>query len=158
MTAQGMLVRIGRTVLVGGFALAAALMGPAATAAQRIPTVQGVWRNDDTTVRITVNKSEVKGEFVQVGQLARELGFSAGEMTLVGSLRDNFLHGEQTIRYGTTQSCFRERGRKVPMMGRLREDGQMLAIHFYNVQVDANCRDTGFYDVTETLWERVPVR
>lgn len=158
--AQSWLVRLGRLIFIGGFTVF--LVDPftalGQAAVQRAPTVQGLWRNSDTTVRITVNKSEVKGVFEQVGQLARDLGFSAGDAALVGTVHDHFVSGEQTIRYGANQNCFRERGRKVPMMGYLRADGQVLAIHFYNIQIDPNCRDTGFYDVTETLWEQVPTR
>lgn len=159
MIVQGIPLWIGRILLAGGLVFAIQMspaITPAQAGAQRAVTLQGQWRNGDTTVRIAVNKSEVKGEFAQVGQLARELGFSVGEVALLGTRRDNFIFGEQTVRYGASQNCFRERGRKVPMMGRLRDDGQLLAIHFYNMRVDANCQDTGFYEITETLWERVP--
>ena len=159
---QRWVVQVGRVVLAGGLALTLALMGPTLTSAQagaqKTPTVQGLWRNGDTTMRITVNKSQVKGLFEEVGQFARELGFGAREEILTGTLRDSLIHGEQTIRYGTTQSCFRERGRKVPMMARMTPDGQVLAIHFYNIRVDANCQETGVYEVTETLWQLVPGR
>jgi hypothetical protein len=40
-------------------------------------------------------------------------------------------------------------------MGYLRADDQVLALHFYNIHIDTNCRDIGSYDITETLWERV---
>ena len=159
---QRWVVRVGRLVLIGGLALTVFFMGSSITSAQagaqKSLTVQGLWRNGDTTMRITVNKSQVKGVFEEVGQLARELGFSAREEILTGTLRDSLIHGEQTIRYGTTQSCFRERGRKVPLMARMTPDGQVLAIHFYNLRVDANCQDTGVYEVTETLWQLVPGR
>ena len=152
----------GRLVLAGGLALTVFLMGPSITSAeagaQKTPAVQGLWRNGDTTLRITVNKSQVKGVFEEVGQLARELGFSVREEILTGTLRDSLVHGEQTIRYGSNQSCFRERGRKVPLMGRITPDGQVLAIHYYNIRIDANCQDTGVYEVTETLWQLVPGR
>ena len=154
------LVRLGRLIWIGGLALVLTglLITSNQAAAQKGPAVQGLWRNSDTTVRITLNKSEIKGVFEQVGQLAQDLGFKAGDVALTGTMFDRFLSGEQTIRYGTKQNCFRERGRKVPLMGYLRADNQVLALHFYNIQVDANCRDTGFYDITETLWEQVSGR
>jgi hypothetical protein len=34
----------------------------------------------------------------------------------------------------------------------------VLAVHFYMLQTDANCRDTGQYVVSETLWQRVAER
>ena len=124
---------------------------PTAQAAQ----VQGVWRNADTTVRIVINGSEAKGTFVEVGQGARALGFKAGETSFVATAEGHYLSGQQTIRYGA--GCYAE-GRKGPMMARMTPDGRVLAIHFYNIQVDPNCRDTGDYSITETLWQRVPER
>ena len=150
-------MRRDRLVWIGGLALVLTglLIASNQAAPQKGSAIQGLWRNSDTTVRITVTKSEIKGVFEQVSQLAQDLGFKAGDVALTGTISDRFLSGEQTIRYGTKQNCFRERGRKVPLMGYLRADNQVLALHFYNIYVDANCRDTGSYDITETLWEQV---
>lgn len=134
-------------IVVGG-------VGPPAAVAQT-GTPQGVWRNADTTIRVVIDKSQARGLFVEVGETARALGFKPGEASFVGTVNANLLHGEQTIRYGG--NCH-PNGRKVPMMGRMTPDGRALAIHFYNVNVDANCRDTGEYSVTETLWQRGPGR
>jgi len=149
-------MRRDRLVWIGGLALVLTglLIASNQAAAQKGAAVQGLWRNNDTTVRITLNKSDIKGVFEQVGPLAHDLGFKVGDVALTGTIFDRFLHGEQTIRYGANQSCFRERGRKVPLMGYLRADNKVLALHFYNIHIDANCRDTGFYDITETLWEQ----
>ena len=67
----------------------------------------------------------------------------------------NYLYGQQTIRY--VGSCH-PNGREVPLIGRLAPNGQVLAMHFYNVAVDANCQDTGQVPVPETLWQRRPDR
>ena len=149
-------VRLDKLIWIGGLALVLTglLSASNQAAPQKSPAIQGLWRNSDTTMRITLNKSEIKGVFEQVGPLARDLGFNAGDVALTGTIFDRFLIGEQMIRYGAKQTCFRERGRKVPLMGHLRMDSQVLALHFYNIQIDANCRDTGFYDITETLWEQ----
>lgn len=153
-------VRLDKLIWIGGLALVLTglLIASNQAAAQKGPAIQGLWRSSDTTVRITLNKSEVKGVFEQVGPLAQDLGFKAGDIALTGTVSERFVTGEQTIRYGAKQNCFRERGRKVPLMGYLRADNQVLALHFYNVLIDANCRDTGVYDITETLWEQVPPR
>jgi hypothetical protein len=150
-------VSVGATILavVVGLGFGA----PAATAQTAPPgggSVQGMWRNADSTIRVTVNRSEAKGAFVDVGEPARRLGFKAGDPSFTAAVSGNYLHGEQTIRYGVA-NCH-PNGRKVPIIGRMTPDGQVLAIHFYNVQVDPGCRDTGRYDVVETLWQRVPGR
>jgi len=120
------------------------------------PSPQGVWRSGESTIRVTVTRTEARGQFVEVGQGARNLGFKPAEVSFVGAIMPaNLIHGEQTVRYGA--KCHAN-GRKVPMMGRLSPNGQVLAIHFYMIQVDANCRDSGQYSVTETLWQRVAER
>lgn len=124
-------------------------------AAAQPASVQGVWRNADTTIRIAVERNQARALFVEVGPGARALGFKPGEASFVAILNANYLNGEQTIRYGG--NCH-PAGRKVPMMGRVTPEGRMLAIHFYNIVVDRNCRDTDEYTVTETLWERIPGR
>ena len=154
-------MRIG-LVLRSGIVLLAAVVATAATASRaeaQDATLQGAWRNGDTSIRITVNKLEAKGMFVEVGQEARALGFKPGETSLAATVVSTFyLHGEQTIRYsGTFSRCY-PNGRKVPIMGRMTPDGRGLAVHFYNVTLDPNCRDTGAYDITQTIWERVPGR
>ena len=78
-----------------------------------------------------------------------------GDVSFVATGDGAYLHGEQTVRYGGT--CH-PNGRKVPMIGRMTPDGKALAVHFYNLTVDAGCRDTGEYNVTETLWQRQPAR
>ena len=121
---------------------------------QAAPSLQGQWRNDDTTVQITVNKEEIEGKFTQVGAAAASLGFKVGEVSLKGTQRGEFVFGEQTIRYGGTLPCFKD-GRKVAFIGRVTPDGQVLALHNYNVFIAPDCRDTGAYQVIETLWQRV---
>lgn len=125
-------------------------------AAPAAVSLQSVWRSGDTTIRIVVNGTEARGVFAEVGQGAKALGFKAGEASFVATAAGSYLSGQQTMRY-STPNCH-PNGRKVPMMGRMTPDGQALAIHFYNVIVDPNCRDTGQYRVVETLWQRVPAR
>jgi hypothetical protein len=139
--------RLGVVALVLCFVTAAGAQAPPAASG----SMQGVWKNTDTTIRIVVNKNEARAVFVEVGQGAKALGFKPGEISFVASLDGNYLHGEQTVRYGG--SCH-PNGRKVPMMGRMTPDGRALAMHFYNVVIDPQCRDTGEYGVTETLWQR----
>jgi len=117
--------------------------------------VQGVWRSGDTTLRINVTGSEAKGLFTAVSREARALGFKPGDTSFAATVMGNYLHGQQTIRYGG--SCHPQ-GRKVSLMGRLSPNGQVLAMHFYNVAVDPNCQETGQVSVTETLWQRQPDR
>lgn len=146
------MVRLGAALC--GLAILAGMEGVTAqTSSAQGTTVQGLWRNDNnTTIRVTVKKSEATGTFVDIAEGARTLGFKPGEVSFVGTMSGNYLHGEQTLRYGGT--CH-PNGRKIPFIGRLTPDGKVLAIHFYNIDVDANCRDTGQYSVTETLWQKV---
>lgn len=138
-------------VLVLTLAMGSGSMTPMVRA--QTAAVQGVWRNADTTMRVTVTGPEARGQFVEIGQAARALGFNPGEVSFVATVNGNYLNGEQTIRYGRT--CHPD-GRKVPMIGRVASDGRVLALHYYNAQVDANCQDTGLPIVTETLWQRAP--
>lgn len=142
-------LRLGVVLLV--LAIASSTGAPAVKASTT--GAQGLWRNADTVIRITVTKSEARGQFVEVGQGAQALGFKPGETSFAATINGNYLHGEQTIRYA---GACHPAGRKVPMIGRITPDGKVLAIHFYNIILDANCRDTGQYDVTETLWQRAP--
>ncbi len=148
---NGFVFRLGPVALA--LVVGSGIMVPAAPA--QTPAPQGVWRSEDTTMRIVVDRSQARGLFVEVGQRTRALGFKPGEASFVATVSGSLLHGEQTIRYGGT--CH-PNGRKVPMIGRVAPNGQALAIHFYNLTVDPNCRDTGEYSVTETLWQRVPGR
>ena len=120
------------------------------------PSMAGVWRSNDTSIRVTVERNEAKGVFVEAGAGARALGFKPGDPSFTAAVMGNYLHGEQIIRY--TGTCATASGRKVPMMGRLTPNGQSLAIHFYGVSIDANCRDTGEYTVSESLWQRAAAR
>jgi len=113
--------------------------------------IQGLWRSGDTTIRITLQGSEARGVFAQVGQQAQGLGFKPGEVSFVAGLTGQWLSGTQTVRYGGR--CFAT-GRKVPMMGGVTPNGQMLVIHFYNVPIDDDCRDSGQYSVVGTVWQR----
>lgn len=126
----------------------AVAQAPAAPAA---PAVQGTWKSGDTTLRITVNKTEARGAFVELGAPARTLGFKPGETSFVATASGTFLYGEQTIRYGG--NCYAN-GRKVAMMARMTADGRVLAIHNYVPAIDPACRDTGEYAVDQTLWQR----
>lgn len=129
----------------------AVAQGPAAPAS----SIQGVWKNADTTIRVAVNGKEARGLFVEVGQGAKALGFKPGDVSFVGAVDGTHMHGEQTIRYGGT--CH-PNGRKVPMIGKMTADGKALAMHNYNLVIDGSCRDTGEYGVTETLWQRQAAR
>jgi hypothetical protein len=145
-----------RATLALGLGMVVALGGTLAQAqAPQGPTAQGTWKSGDTTIRVAINKTEARAQFVEVGQGAKGLGFKPGDVSFVAAVMGNMLHGEQTVRYGP--QCHAN-GRKVPMMGRLRPDGQVLAIHFYMISTDPNCRDTGEYRITETLWQRVADR
>lgn len=143
---------IGSLVAIGGANAQQPAPAPAPAAAA-IP--QGVFKSGESTIRVTVNRTEVRGVFAEVGQGARNLGFKPADVSFVGAVSGNLMHGEQTVRYGPR--CH-PNGRKVPMMGRLTPNGQVLAIHFYMIETDANCRDTGNYRITETLWQRVAER
>ena len=118
------------------------------------PDMSGLWRNADTTIRITVQRDEVRGEFVDVGPAAAGLGFKVKEASLIARRRGSFLFGEQVIRYGANQQCYKE-GRRVPVIGRLTPDGKDLALHNYSVFIGPECRDTGEYTMVQTLWRRV---
>ena len=135
-------------------AAATAIVMTGSVGAQNANSLQASWRSADSVIRITVNKNEIKAQFAEVGQGAKALGFKPGDVSFSGTAKDQFMIGEQIIRYGTSQTCFKD-GRKVPMMGKLAPDGNVIALHFYNVLVDAQCKDTGQYAVTETLWQRV---
>jgi len=139
---------IGLVMVAGG---AVAQTPPPAAPA---PSLQGVYRSGESTLRVTVNRTEARAVFAEVGQGARALGFKPADVSFVGTVMGNMIHGEQTIRY---PKCH-QTGRKVPMMARLTPNGQSLAIHNYMLQVDANCRDTGQYTVEQTLWQRVAER
>lgn len=160
--------RIGCRLAAIGFVLfVAGGVLPARVAAQAPPaprppapapapgSLQGLWRSADTTIRIVMNNREVRGMFAEVGEGARALGFKPGELSFVATVNGNYLYGQRTIRY--RGNCH-PNGRKVPMMGRMTPDGRVLAVHYYNVVVDPNCRDTGEYRVAETLWQRVAAR
>jgi len=129
--------------------------GPAVIAGARPSPMQGVWHSGDTTLRINVTGSEAKGLFAAVSQEARRLGFKPSDTSFVATVMGNYLYGQQTIRYDG--SCH-PHGRKVSLIGRLSPNGQVLAMHFYNVVVDPNCQETGQVSVTETLWQRQPDR
>lgn len=118
------------------------------------PDLSGLWRNADTTIRITVQRDEVRGEFVDVGPGAAGLGFKVKEASLIARRRGPFLFGEQVIRYGANQQCYKE-GRRIPVIGRLSPDGKDLALHNYSVFIGPECRDTGEYTMVQTLWRRV---
>ena len=145
-------VRVAMATL--SLAAATAVVVTGSVGAQNTNTLQGAWKNVDTVIRITVNKNEVKAQFADVGQGAKTLGFKPGDVSFSGTSKDQFMVGEQIIRYGSSQTCYKD-GRKVPMMGKLSPDGNVIALHFYNVLLDAQCKDTGQYAVTETLWQRV---
>ena len=147
--------RWARVALVLGIGLTAAASASAQAPAPAAPSLQGLFRSGETTLRVTVNKNEARAVFADVGQGARNLGFKPAEVSFVGTIMGNMIHGEQTIRYGA--KCHTN-GRKVPMMARLTPNGQSLAIHNYMLQVDANCRDTGQYNVEQTVWQRVAER
>lgn len=149
--------RWARVALVLGIGLiaAASASAQAPAPAPPAPSLQGLFRSGETTLRVTVNKTEARAVFADVGQGARNLGFKPAEVSFVGTVMGNMIHGEQTIRYGA--KCH-PNGRKVAMMARLTPNGQALAIHNYMLQIDANCRDTGQYNVEQTVWQRVAER
>jgi hypothetical protein len=122
-----------------------------AVAQENTPSLVGKWQNAGTTLNVTATKGELEGRFTELGAGASGLGFKMGELSLKAAQRGPFLIGEQTIRYGPP--CYRE-GRKVPVIGRVTPDGQVLALHYYNIRIGADCRDTGEYDITETLWRK----
>jgi hypothetical protein len=142
------------TIVMVTIAMGLMLLAAPGIQAQNQPGLQGLWANTGTTLRITVNKGEVEARFVDVGQGAATLGFKAGELGLKASQRGDLLFGEQTIRYGTTQACYKD-GRKVPVIGRMTPDGQFLAFHNYDILITPDCKDTGRYQVIETVWQKV---
>jgi len=146
--------RGGRAALVLGIGVIAFAGGASAQAPPPAPSLQGLFRSGESTLRVTVNKTEARGVFAEVSQGARGIGFKPADVSFVGTVMGNMIHGEQTIRYA---KCHPQ-GRKVPMMARLTPNGTSLAIHNYMLQVDANCRDTGQYTVEQTLWQRVAER
>ena len=132
---------------------AAALAVWAPAGAQQNADMQGLWKNAESTVRITVKNGDVRAQFVEIGAIARDLGFKPGELSLSATQRGPFLIGEQTVRYAGNPACYKE-GRKVPAMGRMSPDGRVLALHNYTLVIGPDCRDTGQYTITETLWQR----
>ena len=147
--------RLGRALFTAAVVLGSGAAPAAAQAPAQAPALQGLWKSSDTTIRITVEKGQAKSQFVEVGQNARTLGFKPGEGSFVATADGNYLFGQQTIRYGG--NCH-PNGRKVPVMGRMTPDGKSLALHFYAVRIDAQCRDTGEYSVSQSLWQRVAAR
>ena len=144
------------TVHWGTGVLASVLaMSVAGTVESQGPTIEGLWKSEDTTIRITVKGDQAEGMFVEVGVAAKALGFKAEETSFTGTVRGPYLHGEQTIRY--SGGCH-PHGRKVAMMGRVTPNGQVLATHFYSITLDRLCRDTGEYTISESLWHRVAAR
>jgi hypothetical protein len=143
---------IGKRVSIAVVGLVAGVTLTALGSAAQAPTIQGTWRSGDTTIRVTVNKTEVRGVFADVGQAARTLGFKPGDVSFTATVVDNYLHGIQIIRYRPT--CH-PTGRKVTMMARITPDRRTMAIHNYAVRVDDACRDTGEFSLSETLWQRV---
>ena len=133
----------------------ACLFGSVPTVAAQPGALEGVWRSGTSTLRITVKGTEARAQFVEVGPEARNLGFKPGELSFVGSVVENYVHGIQTIRYG---GACHPNGRKTPIIGRLTPNGQTLAIHHYAISVDNNCRDTGQYEIAQTLWRRAAGR
>jgi hypothetical protein len=132
------------------------LAGPASdVGAQQPVSLEGVWRSGGTSIPITVKGTEARGTFVELSPDARSLGFKPGELSFVGTVAENYLHGVQTIRYAGT--CH-PNGRKVAFIGRVTPNGQTLATHNYGITVDNNCRDTGEYRLNETIWQRAPAR
>ena len=121
--------------------------------AERHGTVSfdGLWQSGDTRIRITVTGSEATAVFVKVGRAAQRLGFKVGDTSFVAAIDERNLAGEQTIRYPTR--CYPS-GRAVAMVGLLRPGGDNLATHFYSVDIDDECEDTGKYWISDTLWER----
>jgi hypothetical protein len=155
MTVKSRIVRRAcRAVLVA--LIAVVLSAVSAVQAQQPPQpdMSGLWKNADTTMRITVQKDDIRGEFVEVGPAAANLGFKPKEVSLAARRRGPFLFGEQVIRYGTSQQCYKE-GRKIPVIGRLTPDGANLALHHYTVFIGPECKDTGEYTLIQTLWRRV---
>lgn len=139
-------------VAIAVSAVLASLAVTGGAAAQK-PQIEGTWRSSNgSTIRVEVKGAEASGRFVDVGPDARALGFKPGDVSLTGMIVENYVHGVQTIRYGGT--CH-PNGRKVPFIARVTPNGQVLAIHFYTVQLDNSCRDTGQYSIDETLWQRV---
>ncbi len=145
---RGSTYRIGLSLFTAVFVVGSA----AVPAGAQAPGLQGLWKSGDSTIRITVEKNQAKSQFVEIGQGARTLGFKPGEASFVATADGNYLFGQQTIRYGGT--CH-PNGRKVPVMGRMTPDGKGLALHYYAVRLDAQCRDTGEYSVSQSLWQRV---
>ena len=143
--------QVGRAALVLGIGMFAA----AGSASAQAPALQGLFRSGDTSLRVTVNKNEVRAVFADVGQNARNLGFKPGEVSFVGTAMGTMMHGEQTVRYAG--KCH-PNGRKLPAMGRLSPDGQGLALHYMFLRIDQNCRDTGQYSIESSGWQRVAER
>lgn len=129
---------------------------PAAqTGAAPGPLMEGTWRSGDTTMRVVLDRGLLRATMTELGPAARALGFKPGDLSFVAASEGNFLWGQQTIRYG---GACHPNGRNVSMMGRMRPDGRVLALHNYTVSIDDSCRDTGEYSIAQTLWERVPTR
>jgi hypothetical protein len=147
-------LRLGAVALLLCLVSAAGAQAPVPAGAPG-SSIQGVWKNTDTTIRVVVNKNEARGVFVEIGQGAKAIGFKPGELSFVATVDGNNMHGEQTIRY--SGNCH-QNGRKVPFIARMTPDGRSLAMHNYFITIDANCRDTGGYDLIETLWQRQAAR
>ena len=124
-------------------------------AADPAPALEGLWQAGDTVMRLTVEKAMVRGTMAEVGAAARTLGFEPGDASFVASADGHYLWGEQVIRYAGP--CHPS-GRKISMMARMTPDGRVLAVHHYTRPIDQGCRDTGEYEISQVLWQRVPAR
>ena len=151
------LPRAARTALlalavVAGLSIPGArAQGPTAPA----PALEGLWKAGDTVMKVTIDGTTVRATMADVGTAARALGFKPGDVSFVASAEGHYLWGEQVIRY--TGPCH-PNGRKVSMMGRMTPDGRVLAVHHYTRPIDPGCRDTGEYEISQVLWQRVPAR
>jgi hypothetical protein len=149
------LPRAARTALLALAVLALSISGVSAQGPAPAPALEGLWKAGDTVMKIAIDGATVRATMSEVGTVARTIGFKPGDASFVASADGHYLWGEQVIRYAGP--CHPS-GRKVSMMARMTPDGRVLAVHHYTRPIDQGCRDTGEYEISQVLWQRVPAR
>ena len=118
------------------------------------PELKGEWQSGGSVYRITTDGAKVTAVFEEVSPEGQALGFKKGELSFEGTRKENFIHGEQLMRYAAEVPCYRENGRRVPFIGMIAADGRKMVIDWYNVSLNAqSCQDVG-RTVGTTLLER----
>jgi len=109
----------------------------------RAPNIAAEWQSGRSLYQIMTSGTDVKAVFVRVSPEAEALGFKKGDLSFEGVRKENFIQGEQIIRYPSSNPCYKE-GRRVPFMAMIAADGQRIVVDWYNLSVSTEtCQDVG---------------